>query len=48
MEAAALESAVNRALGAGARTADISESGARACSTREAGTAVLERLKVPA
>jgi 3-isopropylmalate dehydrogenase len=48
MEAAALESAVNRALGAGARTADIVEPGARACSTREAGTAVLERLKVPA
>jgi 3-isopropylmalate dehydrogenase len=45
-EALALESAVNRALDDGARTADIAPSGARAYSTREAGTAVLERLEL--
>jgi 3-isopropylmalate dehydrogenase len=45
-EALALENAVARALAEGARTADITPSGASGCSTREAGTAVLERLEV--
>jgi len=43
-EALALENAVARALTEGARTADIAASQARVLSTREAGTAVLERL----
>jgi 3-isopropylmalate dehydrogenase len=47
-EALALESAVARALSAGARTADIAAPGASGCSTRAAGTAVLERLEVAA
>jgi 3-isopropylmalate dehydrogenase len=44
-EALALETAVSRALTDGARTADIARPGAPGCSTREAGTAVLERLE---
>ena len=44
-EALALETAVNGALAAGARTADIAPPQAQGCSTREAGTAVLERLE---
>ena len=45
-EALALENAVARALSEGARTADITPGGVSGCSTREAGTAVLERLEV--
>src|SRR5579863_3688009 len=44
-EAQALEAAVSAALEAGARTADIAASGTRALSTREAGAAVLSRLR---
>jgi 3-isopropylmalate dehydrogenase len=44
-EALALESAVARALSAGARTADIAPPGAGACSTHAAGTAVLAQLE---
>jgi 3-isopropylmalate dehydrogenase len=44
-EALALETAVSRALSDGARTADIAAPRAAACSTREAGDAVLERLE---
>ncbi len=47
-EADALESAVSRAIESGARTPDIAAPGARACSTREAGDAVLEHLARPA
>jgi 3-isopropylmalate dehydrogenase len=47
-EAAALESAVSAALAHGARTADLVPAGARAVSTREAGDAVLSRLRRPA
>ena len=47
-EAAALEQAVADALAAGARTADLVRRGERACSTREAGDAVLSRLRRPA
>ncbi len=47
-EAVALESAVADALAAGARTADLLAPGGRACSTREAGEAVLSRLPAPA
>ena len=47
-EAAALERAVDEALTAGARTADLVPPGERACSTREAGEAVLSRLRPPA
>jgi 3-isopropylmalate dehydrogenase len=47
-EAAALEQAVGDALAAGARTADLAHADARACSTREAGEAVLSRLRRPA
>ncbi|MGB6452509.1 MAG: 3-isopropylmalate dehydrogenase [Steroidobacteraceae bacterium] len=43
-EADALESAVSRAIEGGARTPDIAAPGARACSTREAGDAVLKSL----
>ena len=39
-----LERAVNMALAAGARTADIAESGARKLSTVEMGDAVLSAL----
>jgi len=46
-EALALENAVARALAEGARTADIAAPHARGLSTREAGTAVLERLASP-
>jgi len=46
-EAAALEQAVAGALAAGARTADLVRGGERACSTREAGEAVLSRLRQP-
>jgi 3-isopropylmalate dehydrogenase len=46
-EALALESAVHRALTEGARTADIAAPHARTLSTREAGTAVLERIARP-
>jgi 3-isopropylmalate dehydrogenase len=44
-EAAALEQAVAEALAAGIRTADLVRDGARACPTREAGEAVLSRLR---
>jgi 3-isopropylmalate dehydrogenase len=44
-EARALEGAVARALTDGARTADIARPDAPGCSTRAAGTAVLERLE---
>jgi len=47
-EARALETAVADALAAGARTADLVRPGERACSTREAGEAVLSRLRRPA
>jgi 3-isopropylmalate dehydrogenase len=47
-EATALEQAVADALSAGARTADLTPAGARPCSTREAGEAVLSRLRPPA
>ncbi len=40
-EARALESAAHRAIESGARTPDIATPGARSCSTREAGEAVL-------
>jgi 3-isopropylmalate dehydrogenase len=43
-EARALENAASRALEGGARTPDIAAPGARACSTREAGDAVLAEL----
>jgi 3-isopropylmalate dehydrogenase len=44
VEAAALESAVSRALADGVRTADIAAPRARGCSTHEAGAAVIARL----
>ncbi len=44
-EAEALESAVSRAIDGGARTADIVAPGARPCSTRDAGDAVLDELR---
>jgi 3-isopropylmalate dehydrogenase len=47
-EAAALEQAVADALAAGARTADLVRGGERAYATREAGEAVLSRLRRPA
>ena len=47
-EAAALEQAVADALAAGVRTADLIRGDARAHSTREAGEAVLSRLRPPA
>jgi 3-isopropylmalate dehydrogenase len=47
-EAAALEQAVAGALAQGARTADLLPPNARALSTREAGDAVLSRLRRPA
>ena len=47
-EAAALEQAAAHALAAGARTADLVRAGERAYSTREAGEAVLSRLRPPA
>jgi 3-isopropylmalate dehydrogenase len=43
-EADALEAAVAAAVEAGARTADIATAGSRAFSTREAGTAVIDRI----
>lgn len=43
-EAAGIESAVTRALQAGARTADIAEAGATPLSTRQMGDAVLAEL----
>ncbi|MBV8975495.1 MAG: 3-isopropylmalate dehydrogenase [Sinobacteraceae bacterium] len=46
-EAAVLEQAVADALTAGARTADLVRPGEPACSTREAGQAVLSRLRPP-
>ena len=46
-EAAALEQAVEAALGDGARTSDIAPAGTRALSTREAGEAVISRLQRP-
>jgi 3-isopropylmalate dehydrogenase len=48
VEAAALARAVDEALTAGARTADLVPPGGHACSTREAGDAVLSRLRPPA
>ena len=47
-EAAALERAVADALAQGARTADLAPEPGRALSTREAGDAVLSRLRGPA
>jgi 3-isopropylmalate dehydrogenase len=47
-EAAALEQAVVDALAAGVRTADLIRGDERARSTREAGEAVLSRLRPPA
>src|SRR5215469_16107265 len=47
-EAAALEEAVAAALAAGARTADLVRGVERPCSTREAGEAVINRLRRPA
>jgi 3-isopropylmalate dehydrogenase len=47
-EAATLEEAVAAALAAGVRTADLIRGNERACSTREAGEAVLSRLRRPA
>jgi 3-isopropylmalate dehydrogenase len=47
-EASALERAVADAIAAGARTADLVRVGERAHSTREAGDAVLSRLRQPA
>ena len=44
-EAAAIEAAVSEAIVRGARTPDIASAGMRACSTREAGDAVLEALE---
>ncbi|MGH8258117.1 MAG: 3-isopropylmalate dehydrogenase [Steroidobacteraceae bacterium] len=44
-EAEALESAVSRAIESGARTPDVASPGARGCSTREAGDAVLAALR---
>jgi 3-isopropylmalate dehydrogenase len=44
-EATAVESAVARAIDAGARTADLTDSGARALSTRDMGAAVLKELQ---
>jgi len=44
-EAQALEGAVSRAIETGARTPDIAVSGATACSTRDAGDAVLAALE---
>jgi 3-isopropylmalate dehydrogenase len=46
-EAAALEQAVEDALAHGARTADLVPAHGRAHSTREAGDAVLSRLRAP-
>jgi 3-isopropylmalate dehydrogenase len=47
-EAAALEQAVADALAAGARTADLVRANERALTTREAGQAVISRLRRPA
>ena len=47
-EAMALEQAVADALAAGVRTADLVRGAGRASSTREAGEAVLSRLRRPA
>ena len=47
-EATALETAVADALADGARTADLVRPGERTCTTREAGEAVLSRLRPPA
>jgi 3-isopropylmalate dehydrogenase len=44
-EAAALEEALYAALAQGARTADLVPAGGRACSTAEAGAAVLSNLR---
>jgi 3-isopropylmalate dehydrogenase len=44
VEAAALETAVSRALADGVRTADIAAAGSKGCRTHEAGTAVIARL----
>ncbi|HEX4649222.1 MAG TPA: 3-isopropylmalate dehydrogenase [Steroidobacteraceae bacterium] len=44
-EAAALERAVAEALAAGARTRDIAPASGQECSTREAGEAVISRLR---
>jgi 3-isopropylmalate dehydrogenase len=46
-EAAALEQAVAEALTGGARTADLVRGAERSCTTREAGDAVLSRLRRP-
>ena len=48
VEAAALARAVDQALTAGARTADLVRPGEHGCSTREAGEAVINRLRPPA
>ena len=47
-EALALEQAAAAALGAGARTPDLVRRDERPCSTREAGDAILSRLRPPA
>ncbi|HVN45445.1 MAG TPA: 3-isopropylmalate dehydrogenase [Steroidobacteraceae bacterium] len=47
-EAAALEQAVAESLAAGARTADLVRAETPGCSTRQAGEAVLSRLRPPA
>jgi len=47
-EAAALEQAASDALASGVRTADLVQGEGRASSTREAGEAVLSRLRPPA
>jgi 3-isopropylmalate dehydrogenase len=47
-EAQALETAVSEALAAGMRTADLTHDPARAVRTREAGEAILSRLRPPA
>jgi 3-isopropylmalate dehydrogenase len=44
-EAAALETAVSRALADGLRTADLVATGERSCASREAGAAVIARLE---
>lgn len=44
-EAAALEQALYAALAQGARTADLVRARGRACSTAEAGAAVLSNLR---
>jgi 3-isopropylmalate dehydrogenase len=47
VEAAALEQAASAALTAGAHTADLTRGNERPCGTREAGDAVLSRLRPP-